>query len=393
MSGFAQVKKVIDSFEKIVSALREKGASTELIESIEYSKRELNNLFYHSPCLKFQKTYNLEIREELAAYIEEINTLLQMWRQSLQNSRRNSADAEFYTIYEFFKYVDTESIYQRVVKKFLDLPQEFKDAYMKLEEYYPFLEHRINYETNEFSLIRHLTELMAERVESYKWLYEHLADNRSKVILNGIISFWFEFDLEKLYALEEKVFSEYFDLDLLNCDESTTVVDLGAFIGDTIKKYLDTYKIYKKIYAYEITQSTFQVLKENVQDLPNMVLVNKGVSDTSGKMCVSQDLFAGNKLLETGDVMVDVVTLDEDITEPISVLKMDIEGAEKSALRGAVQHIKNEKPALLISAYHVPADIFDIPEMIHNMRDDYKYYLRYNGGNQIWPCDYVLFAI
>lgn len=102
---------------------------------------------------------------------------------------------------------------------------------------------------------------------------------------------------------------------------------------------------------------------------------------------------AGNKLLEDGDDEIEVVSLDEDIAEQVSVIKMDIEGAEKEAILGAKAHIVNEKPKLLISAYHNPEDLFELPKLIDTLRDDYKFYLRFNGHGCLWPCDYVLFAV
>ena len=79
--------------------------------------------------------------------------------------------------------------------------------------------------------------------------------------------------------------------------------------------------------------------------------------------------------------------------EKITFIKMDIEGAEKDAIKGAKNHIKNEKPKLLVSAYHIPEDIFAIPKLIDDIREDYKFYMRYNGYCAIWPCDYILFAV
>lgn len=43
------------------------------------------------------------------------------------------------------------------------------------------------------------------------------------------------------------------------------------------------------------------------------------------------------------------VSLDEDIKEPITLLKMDIEGSEQKALLGAKEHIINDSHKLLIS--------------------------------------------
>lgn len=102
---------------------------------------------------------------------------------------------------------------------------------------------------------------------------------------------------------------------------------------------------------------------------------------------------AGNNVSNVGDTEVEITTLDEDIKEKITLVKMDIEGSEKEALEGAYNHIINDRPKLMVSAYHISSDIFSIPRMIHDMRQDYKFYLRYNGHGSIWPCDYVIFAV
>ena len=105
-----------------------------------------------------------------------------------------------------------------------------------------------------------------------------------------------------------------------------------------------------------------------------------------------EGLFAGNRLLEHGEREIEVVALDDDIKEAVSVIKMDIEGYEKEAIRGAASHIRNERPNMLVSAYHLPGDIFEIPLLIDSIRDDYRFYLR-GYGKGLWPCDYVLYAV
>ena len=214
------------------------------------------------------------------------------------------------------------------------------------------------------------------------------------MVLNGIIRYWFKFDIDRLQALVETVFSDYYDLDILECNENDVLVDLGAYTGDSVLNYIGTYGRYKKIYAYEITPSTYQILVQNVSGHENVFALQKGVSSESGVMFVNDgEQKAGNKLLETGDYKVKVVTLDEDITEPITVIKMDIEGAEKDAILGAKNHIQSDRPRMLVSSYHLPEDIFEIPYLINSIREDYKFYMRFNGCGCLWPCDFVLFAV
>lgn len=55
---------------------------------------------------------------------------------------------------------------------------------------------------------------------------------------------------------------------------------------------------------------------------------------------------------------------------------MDIEGAEKNALRGAYNIITNEHPVLAICAYHERHDLWTIPLLIDSIYNGYSFFLR-----------------
>lgn len=364
----------------------------EIVKEVETITQELNKVLYHSKKLKFQKEY--DFKENVDLYINELKKLIMVYEQTLFHRKQKKTDAVFWEIYESFLYVDEKEILRLVIEKFMNLPENIKEGFKLLPIRYEFLQGTIHYDKSDFSLIEQYVKMMTEHLEDYKWLYEHLQDYRSKMILNGIITYWFTFDIDQLHNLCETVFPDYYDMDLLKCDANEVLVDLGAFDGDSVFHFIDTYGDYKKIYAYEITPDTYKELQQNLSVYPDIICKQKGVGKQGGKMYVSSAAkSAANKLEENGSVQVDVVSLDEDIQEDITIIKMDIEGAEKDALLGAKKHIQNEKPRLLISSYHLPADIFEIPKLIHSMREDYKFYMRFNGHDGIWPCDYVLFAI
>ena len=51
----------------------------------------------------------------------------------------------------------------------------------------------------------------------------------------------------------------------MTCTPEEVFVDLGAYTGDTVLSYLKNYgeDCYQRIYCYEITPETFQVLQED----------------------------------------------------------------------------------------------------------------------------------
>ena len=78
----------------------------------------------------------------------------------------------------------------------------------------------------------------------------------------------------------------------------------------------------------------------------------------------------------TGAESVPLGTLDRyEETHPMDVglIKVDIEGAEQSFLRGARRTIEKYKPVLLMSIYHNADDFFNIKPMIESWNLGYKF--------------------
>lgn len=371
MNELNQIESIINTFEKLVNSVKSSIPKDHRLEDITYTIRELNTYLYHTKKLRFQKTYDLTNPEEYALFIEEVELLIETWKQTLLHRSLPDIDAQFWDIYEFFKYVDADEIYAMVLNHFLRLPELTLEQCTYVETW-PFMNGlSMNYKTQNFSLIRRYVDFLSNRYEDYKWFYEHLGDYRSKATLNSIINFWFTIDYEKLSNINENLYSDYYDYDILRFHPDAVIADLGAFIGDSALDYARIYKKFNKIYAYEITPDIYADLAKNVSAYPNIIPINKGVSNVCGKMYLNHTKFyAANHLSEQGDIEIEVVTLDDDIKEPIHIIKMDIEGAEKDALLGAKRHIKEDKPQLLISAYHVVEDLLDIPPYEYNKKQN-----------------------
>lgn len=66
------------------------------------------------------------------------------------------------------------------------------------------------------------------------------------------------------------------------------------------------------------------------------------------------------------------------------MVKMDIEGAELSALRGMKCFIKQYEPYLAICLYHKEEDIYEIPRYIKELVPSYRLYLRGGFHLECW---------
>ncbi len=291
-------------------------------------------------------------------------------------------------------------------KSLEEIYNEIKNGYLKvspniqfaLEDYFNKFPYwgKLKKDENNYEELYNRAKSLKEHINDYIWLYNKLEDYRSKKLLFAILDNWYNFDFETLNTSIEKNYPHYFDLDIVKCDKNEVFVDLGAYTGDTILDYFNCYGVnnYKKIYCYEITKNSFEILRNNLLHHPNIEFINKAASNEKGKIYIQESIVdnSANTTTDYGTLEIDSTTLDDDIKEKITCIKMDIEGDEQKALVGCTKHIKIEHPKLLISVYHNHEDLWKIPRIIEEIDSNYKFYLRYYGNN-IFPTEIVLLAI
>lgn len=80
---------------------------------------------------------------------------------------------------------------------------------------------------------------------------------------------------------------------------------------------------------------------------------------------------------------VDVTMLDDVVSErrlaSVDFIKMDVEGGEVDALKGARQTILRHGPRLAISVYHLARDLPDVVAAIRQARPDYQFFLSHKS--------------
>lgn len=304
----------------------------------------------------------------------------------------NYVDKNFNWLIQEIENKSFDEIFNHIKNKFNSLPIQLKNSIQNFLNDFPYWG-KLDYENNEYEEIKNKTISLKEHIEDYKWLYNNLNDYRSKKLLFSILYNWYDYDFNNLKDLMDNTYCHYFDLDILKCDNET-FVDVGSYIGDTTIDFINSYQNYNKIFCYEMTDDIFEMLLKNTNKYPNIECKKKAISDKSEilKFNFSNIDASANKIEEDGNTTIEAVSLDDDIKEKITLLKMDIEGYEKKAIIGAKKHISEEHPKLLISVYHNHEDLWKIPKLIEEISPGYKFYLRYYG-NYIFPTEIVLFGI
>ncbi|MGI6255628.1 MAG: FkbM family methyltransferase [Acutalibacter sp.] len=237
---------------------------------------------------------------------------------------------------------------------------------------------------------------LTQHKEDFFWLFDRLGDTQSRRVLDAVIRSWRNFEILPLESVIDHTYSDYFDLSLVHCDDQEVVADVGAFIGDTFLSYIKAYgsENYLRYYAYEITQKSFETLKKNTEAYPRVLCRRKGAGSKHGvmKLDPNESDASANQLSQQGKDEVEIVALDEDITEPLTFIKMDIEGAEYDALLGCQKHICQDHPKLALSVYHNFEDLWRLARVVDQWVPGYRFFLRYHGGN-LWPSEITLLAL
>ena len=292
------------------------------------------------------------------------------------------------------KLFSEKEIYEHIREKLKMVPVDTQESVSKFLDNFSFWG-SFHPTENDFSTLERLSKFLKENSEKFEKMYQSLEDYRSKKIFYAILNNWYNYDFINLEQVMEKCFSHYFDLDIIPSCQEEVFVDLGAFNGDTVEDFIKIYgDNYKKIYAYEMTEQSMRELKERVKNYPRIIYEQKAVSDEVGMGSIKiHEISTSSNQLELEEIgEIEVTSLDDDIGEKITMIKMDIEGSELKALKGAENHIIKDRPKLLLSVYHGYEELLILWEYLEKLDLSYHYYLRYYGG-PIFPTEIVLFAI
>lgn len=140
-----------------------------------------------------------------------------------------------------------------------------------------------------------------------------------------------------------------------------TVLDVGANIGFYTMLFAKLVGKEGKVFAFEPDPNNFRLLKKNIETnkYTNVICINKAVSNqtAAGTLYISEEHHGDHRIFDPDDkrtaIDIKTVSIDDFISEDTAVdfIKMDIQGAESSALEGMEKTLKKSQHISIISEF------------------------------------------
>ena len=207
------------------------------------------------------------------------------------------------------------------------------------------------------------------------------------------------FDQKKLYLpMYDRLVAitglQYFDA--FTPHDHEIFVDAGSYDGQNSVDFVKWCKgRCDKIYAFEAGSENAKICENTISSLGiPFEVCSAACWSEEGTLSFAGDfetqISAGASVGSSGTVQVPAQSIDNLLDgQPVTFIKMDIEGSELAALHGAEQSIRKYRPRLAICIYHKPEDVYEIPLYILSLIPDYKFTIRHYSANQ-WET--VLYA-
>lgn len=223
--------------------------------------------------------------------------------------------------------------------------------------------------------------------EKLYWLNKRLEDDESREVLSNLLNFLIKLEPA---TIPMSSYPQYRH-PKATPQGHMRLIDGGACIGEIFDTFADYPTEQLKILCIEPESGNNQVLREKISHMNReefVKVVPYGLWSTTATLQFASQVTSGANyncsIVETGDTVIHTKAIDELCSEYAflpNLIKMDIEGAEIEALKGAAYVIKKVKPALAICLYHHFDDLWRIPELIHSLRPDYRMSLGHHTTN------------
>ena len=234
-------------------------------------------------------------------------------------------------------------------------------------------------------------ELILGQIDALATALECMEDTVSKRCILDITAF--RLGLKNDYGSFKHSENQYFNpLTLTKLHgKALTFVDGGAYNGDTYLELCSVADV-KSAYLFEPDAANFSQLTRQVSQAGLMAqCLPLGLADSYRILSFNGGSGEGAAISDFGTAHIAVAALDDILAEcTVDFIKLDVEGAELLALKGACKLIQRSRPVLALSLYHCPNDLWELPLALSSICQDYRFHVRQHFFNSF---DCVLYAV
>jgi FkbM family methyltransferase len=217
---------------------------------------------------------------------------------------------------------------------------------------------------------------LATHAEAWRALFDGLADGVSRATLSAVMRYRLTGDPRFMLSQSWRARAQYFD-SVLSHAPGAVMVDAGGFDGDTAEAFAQRCPHYGRIHVFEPSAHNMTKARARLSSYRDIVFEPRALSRETGVLRFNAGEGSASAASENGDALIPCAALDDCVNGRVSFIKMDIEGGEFEALKGARRTIATHHPALAIAVYHSAADFRRLPELILSIRPDYRLFLRH----------------
>ena len=161
------------------------------------------------------------------------------------------------------------------------------------------------------------------------------------------------------------------------------VIDGGGCLGDTALAFAAEVGDSGHVYTFDPMLKHCEIMREvfqmNSKLASRIDLFDVGIADTDCERDAAHSIAGAvnhGARLEAGlpTRAIDGLVASNKIAR-IDLIKLDVEGSELAALRGAKASLERWRPKLTISLYHRPEDFFSIPLWLDSLGCGYRFFL------------------
>lgn len=182
-------------------------------------------------------------------------------------------------------------------------------------------------------------------------------------------------------------------------EEGDIICEGGICDGKTSVKFAKAVGSKGKIYGFEPVPICYENSLKRTDKHSNIHLECKALwkNDTMLPLAIADPTLGYSSVVKqnpSSTYQCKATSVDEFFknSQPPTLIKLDVEGAETAVLEGALETIRNHLPKLIISIYHTNNgnDLLNIPKFLKDLDLNYALYV---GHHSVWFNETILYAI